>query len=757
MGKIIDVTPNEDRVAIVERRRSGLVETQSTELARNQTLSDLARILRARWRIGLSVFLFLLAAGIGVCVLITSYSATTILEINRDDPSDNQASNPNGAALNADEVTAEIQTDMSILQEDDGLVFAVVEKLNLLNDPKFRKAIDPSEKGQPLNLAPRTRDNVVKLFRKKLKVDNPTGSRLITITFKDRDPKVASDVANTLAKTFIDDTLSRRQRSIVTSNVWLQHELAQLKQQVQDSQQKLADYERETGLAGIQLTGASSGNGNTAISVSPQNTVTGRLLALGQETTTAEANRIAAEAIYKLLESKDADVVLGLGPMASSTGAGQAAITPESITLLTSLRQELADLNRQLKGLAVKYGENNPRRVEIQQQISSLQNEIQTELIKIRDRAANNYRYTQLNEDALKSKFKEQEVAANDMGDKTVKLQLLAQEAFSSQALYDNLYSTLQSATLASGTRATRIDIVAESAPPGFPTVPKWGPYLAALLALSLLGGMTICFVREALDDTIKGPGDLETMGCVALPCYIPRLPSQHSSKASTAGSQLIDAPRSAFSEAFRAFRTDILAQVAQTNSRTILVTSALRAAGKTTLTYNLGVAIAQTGASVLIIDADLRNPCMHKLFHVSRTPGLSEACVDGDAGSKVVPHPSIGSLSLLPAGKGPDLPAELLGSTAFDLRLSEASFNYKYVLIDSPPVLNVTDASVLASKVGTIISVVRSRKTRKAELAGLLQSVRKSTAPVLTFVLNDVRYPAIDGLYGRYYAYEES
>jgi uncharacterized protein involved in exopolysaccharide biosynthesis len=127
----------------------------------------------------------------------------------------------------------------------------------------------------------------VTLFRKKLKVDNPTGSRLITITYKDRNPKVASDVANTLAKTFIDDTLSRRQRSIVAANVWLQHELAQLKQQVQDSQQKLADYERQTGLAGIQLTGASSGNGNTAISVSPQNSVTGRLLALGQETTTA--------------------------------------------------------------------------------------------------------------------------------------------------------------------------------------------------------------------------------------------------------------------------------------------------------------------------------------------------------------------------------------------------------------------------------------------------------------------------------------
>jgi capsular exopolysaccharide synthesis family protein len=722
--------------------------TSDGDAAPHQTLPGLLRVLRGRWITVAITAVLCVGAGLLVCFAIRAYSATTIIEVNRDDPADNQGAAPNAAALTSGDLTDEVQTDVSVLQTDDALTLSVVDELQLLKNPSFSKAVAPSEVGKPLSQAPHTRDKVLRLFRGRLKVETPPDTRLITITFKAADPVLASEVTNAFAKAFIDDTLSRRQRSIVSSTSWLQGELADLKRQVQDSQQKLADYERMTGLAGIELTGSANGSGNTSVAVTPENTVTGRLLNLNQELTTAEANRISAEAIYRLVRSHDPDVVLGLGSMAVSTGGGPSAITPDGIAVISALQEQKASFAGQLAAARVKYGENNPRRMEMQQQLDMVATQIQAEMDRIRLRAANNYLYTKLNEDAIRSQFKKQETAADDMADKSVKLQLLAQEAFSNQALYEGLFSKFQSATLALGTGATRIDIVAEAFPAGTLSVPKWGIYLTAITALSLFLGVTTAFICESLDQTIRTPDDLAGLQGVALPGYIPRLKSLR--ELPPGQSELIEFPSCPFSEAFRALRTEILSAMPPTLPRTMLVTSALRGAGKTTITYNLGVALAQQGVRVLLIDGDLRNPSLHRVFPASLSPGLSEAC--GNISSPEVPvvvnHASLPSLFLLAAGVQPELPAELFGSSAFEHLLRAMSTEYTYVLIDSPPMLTVTDASVIAGKVDAVVSVARSRKTTRRELVALFKTVRRSRARVLTFVLNDVRYPALDGFY---------
>jgi capsular exopolysaccharide synthesis family protein len=255
---------------------------------------------------------------------------------------------------------------------------------------------------------------------------------------------------------------------------------------------------------------------------------------------------------------------------------------------------------------------------------------------------------------------------------------------------------------------------------------------------------------------------------------------------------QLIDAPRSPFSEAFRALRTSInladlrwancnifstqehtsaaiaatgvpvfvwkdesLEAVSPTRSRTMLVTSALGGAGKTTVTYNLGVAFAQQGARVLLIDGDVRNPDLHRLFSAPVAPGLTEACGDPASTeiSGIAQHSSLPTLFLLPAGELPELPTELFGSPGFDSVLSKLSSRYDYVLIDSPPILAVTDASIIATKVSAITAVVRSRSTTRAVLSALVQAMQRTHAPVLSFVLNDVCHPTLDGFYDYSYS----
>jgi len=346
-----------------------------------QSLSGLLQVLRRRWKLAAVTALVVFALGAGVYYLIAAYSATTIIEINKDDPTDNDGAQSNGPVFNSDDIKDEVQTDVNILQTDDSLALAVIQKLNLISQPAFSKTVDASEKGNPIERAPRTRDAALNLFHSHLKVDSPADSRLITIFYKSPDPVMSANITNTLAQTFIDDTLSRRKRSILTSSDWLKHELEELKVRAEDSQQKLADYERQTGMAGVELTGATSGNGTNTVSITPQNTVTARLFALNQELTEAEANRISTEAVDRLVKSNDPEVVLGLGPMAvSNTNGASSSINPESIAALSQLRAQETDLERQLSAATVKYGEKNPRRIEIQSQIDSVRKQIASEL-----------------------------------------------------------------------------------------------------------------------------------------------------------------------------------------------------------------------------------------------------------------------------------------------------------------------------------------------------------------------------------------
>jgi succinoglycan biosynthesis transport protein ExoP len=759
-----------------------------------QTLSGLLRVLRQRWMTVVITAAIVFALGTSVYFLIKAYSATTIIEINKDDPSDNDAAHLNGPALTSDDIKDEAQTDVSILQTDDSLALAVINKLNLINEPSFKKVVDSAEKGKQLEEAPRMRDKVLDLFRRRLKVDSPPDTRLITITFKSSDPILAANITNSLARTFIDDTLARRQRSIEKSSAWLQHELGDLKKQVEQSEQRLADYERNTGLAGVELTGSSNGNGTSTVSLTPQNTVTARLFSLNQELTAAEANRVSAGAVYDLVKSQDPEVVLGFGPMSvtSGNGGGSESITPEGINLISSLRAQETDLDRQLAAAIVKYASNNPRRIQLQQQIDSVKQQMQAEQGRIRSRAENSYLYAKQNEDAIRGQFRKQETAANVMADKSVKLQLLGQEAFSSRALYDGLFSKLQTDTLASGTRATRIDIVAEAIPAGFPNVPNLGAFFVVLAAIVIFFSLSAAFLQESLDETVRTPQDLGEIQGLTMLGYIPRLHPLLVRQTGSGTSQMIDAPRSPFSEAFRALRTSInlaevrwangniffeqkhtaaaiaasgvpvfvwknesLEAISPTRSRTMLVTSALGGAGKTTVTYNLGVAFAQQGARVLLIDADLRNPDLHRLFCTPVAPGLSEACSNPASAevSGIVQHSSIPMLFMLPAGEQPEFPTELFGSPAFDSVLRKLSSLYDYVLIDSAPILAVTDASIIATKVSAITAVVRSRNTTRPVLSALVQALQRTHAPVLSLVLNDVRHPTLDGFYDYSYS----
>jgi capsular exopolysaccharide synthesis family protein len=278
---------------------------------------------------------------------------------------------------------------------------------------------------------------------------------------------------------------------------------------------------------------------------------------------------------------------------------------------------------------------------------------------------------------------------------------------------------------------------------------------MLAVLGVALFFGVTAAFVRESFDETVRTPQDMADIHGLTMPGYIPRLMPLSSEDPGAGGSQLITNPGSPFSEAFRALRTSIGLVLDMSRPRTMLITSALGGAGKTTITYNLGVAFAQQGMRVILVDADLRNPDLHRLFSAPQTPGLSEACMQSmqTETQGIVQHAALPTLFMLPAGKRPQLPAEVLGSAAFDSLIRKLSNQYDYVLIDSPPILAVTDASIIATKVKAVVAVIRSRSTTRLALSALVQAIRRTHAPTFSFVLNDVQNPTLDGFYEYSYA----
>jgi capsular exopolysaccharide synthesis family protein len=437
--------------------------------------------------------------------------------------------------------------------------------------------------------------------------------------------------------------------------------------------------------------------------------------------------------------------------VSSNIGGASGAITADGgIQLVRQLRWQEADLTREYSADAVKYGSNNPRLIELQHEIAEVKNQTQAELERISKRAENAYLYAKSNEDSIRERFEQQQTAANTVADKTVQLQVLAQEAYSNRALYESLFSKLQTATLASGVRATRIDIVDHAHPAGMPSSPEYAKYLALIFGFGVFVGISSAFLRESLDNTVRTPRDLDEIPSLPMLGYLTRLRSVRSPKLGSWESELIKSPLSPFSEAIRALRTGILHELPPTKGRTLLITSAIGGDGKTTVAYNLGIALAQQGSKVLLVDADIRNPDLHRRFGTTLSPGLGDiqSWDENSTLPKVVEHSSLSNLFLLPAGHRPDLPAEFLASPLFGSILKGCERDFDYVLVDSAPILAIADASIIATKTSGTIAVLRSQSTTRALAISLIKALRRTGSPVIGAVLNDVRRPMLDGYY---------
>jgi exopolysaccharide transport family protein len=636
-----------------------------------------------------------------------------------------------------DDYSVDIDTQMRILQSDT-LALDVAQRLNLQRDPRLvGAAAQTSSALGSHDIDPRLQPALLAFIHQNLRILPVAKTRLVEIRFTSTDPRLAADVVNTVAAAYIEQNFKARYDATVQTSDWLSHQMADLQIRAETAQEKLVQYQKENGIVEIG---------------DKQDVVTAKLDDLNKELTAAEADRIQKEAAYR---------------MAAGDAGNQRS---DGNTLADKLRERQADLRTQYAQLNTQFGPNYPKVEELKSQLDEIARNLAAEDKRTASKARHEYEAALEREKLLRKAFDEQKNQANQLNERSVQFGILKRDVEASRTLYQNLLEKLKEAGVLASLKSSNVHIVDGARIPTRPTSPNIPRNLQFGAIFGLMGGLGLAFVLEGLDNTIRTPeqmqivSGLSSLGIVPLNSrmgaaarklsFARRLHSDGS--ADNTAMVAVARPTSEMGESYQSLRTSILLATPQHPPKVVLITSSLPQEGKTTTAINTALVLAQKNKRVLLIDADLRRPAIHRHFGLELPRGLSSvlagSCTLEDA---LLASPVSPNLIVLPAGPVPPSPAELLGSTAMHELIQHCREQFDHIVIDTPPVLSVTDAALLSIEADTCLIVVRAASTTKGALRRTCDKLRQVNARVMGAVLNAVDLRSSDGYYyyQNYYA----
>lgn len=708
--------------------------------SRERTLGDYWRILRKRkWTLVVSLVVVVTAAALISLRMTPIYDAVARISISSQAPSSILNFKDNQQYSESVDQGMLIATQVNILQSNT-LALLVIHNLGLNNQPEFAGKDRPTTGGVPVSgSSPETlgrEDQLIGTFHSNLNVMPVPNTAILEIKYSSSDPRLAAEVANTIANTFIEQNIKARFDSTMQAADWLSKQLADLQIKVETSQTRLIEYQKEHGIVGTD---------------DKQNLTFEKLNELGKQLTQAQADRIQKESLYQIAKGTNPDAL--------------ASVLQDPA--LATLWQQQTQLQTQYAQLRTQLGSEYPKVLEVQNQLNQInkayQEELQTGVLRVQ----NEYYTAVKREQMLKAALDEQTAVANQLDENAIEYRILKQEADSNRQLYDGLLEKLKEASLAAGLNSSNIRIVDKARIPLFPARPNVPRNMLFAVLLGLVGGLAVAFALEAVDTTVRTPDQVQSVSGLPVMAVIPFKADTGGAKAQGAGSRLLLTakqsstragalvcylePQSEISEAYRTLRTSILLSSAGHPPQVLLFTSALPQDGKTMTSVNTAFVMAKQGKRVLLVDADLRRPSIHKVFGLRPEVGLSNV-LSGGANWKDVVQPTMeATLFLLPSGPLPPHPSELLGSGLMQDLIREWRKEYDHIIVDSPPVLSVTDAVLLAVQADMVTLVVRSGQTTMGAVRHARDLLLQLKAPLRGIVLNAVDLQSPDYYYYYY------
>jgi len=560
-------------------------------------------------------------------------------------------------------------------------------------------------------------------FVSRIQVEAVVNTRLVDVYFTGADKVFAAAALNAHIETYVEENLARRLQNTQKTLDWLDAELAKQQTTVEASERSLAEY-REN---------------QNALSLEDANNIVGaRLTQLNDAVTRAGTNRRQKESLYNQVRSVD--------PNSDAAVASPAVAQNPSVQ---QAKQRLDSLEADLAKLSGRYLPRHPEIVKLNGSIESARQQLKAATAQAIQSIRSEYEAALDEETRVKTDLEQQKNAAMDLSRKGVGYSVLEREAESNRRVYESLLQQQKELQVVANSRANNVQVMDRAAVPGAPFTPNtrrdW--FIALLAGLMLAIGLVL--VVEYVDDSLKTPDDINRKLRIPLLGLVPAVRGQRVPVLS--GTVPHD-----FGEAFRSLRTSLVFTAGSSGTRIVAVTSTQPLEGKTTSACNLAMVLALGGARVLLIDADMRRPSLHKYLGMANTAGLSHVLVGQARIREAIQRTHDPNLFALTAGQPPPNPSELLGSDRMKSFLAHLGTGpFDWVIIDTPPVLAVTDAAIVAPLVSGVVFVVGAEMTRSGHGERALEMLRGGGNPhIIGAVLNRVDFDRNKYYYSRYYGY---
>jgi polysaccharide biosynthesis transport protein len=691
-----------------------------------------------QWTIVAFFLIVVITTAIGTFTMKPIFRASTTIQINKENPQ----------IVDFKEIFAVNTMDMDYYQtqykilESRSLAKRVIQNLKLAEHPEFLPKPEtpfqkwksnilnsisglftssdpnknPAENGRKTSL--------INQFLKKLKIEPIRNSRLVKIHFDSNSPDLSSQVSNALAVNYMQQNLESRFIATQQAKEWLTGQLEDLRGKVERADEALQAF----------------GSKHNIISLDEKENVTmQRLTDLNETLTKAESERMAKEALYKQTKDRNSDSLPSI----------------LENKLIMDLKQAYIQLEAQYMKLSETYKPEYPEMVRLKQQMQAIQKRIDGELAKIIAAIKNDYESSLRKEALLRQAFEEQKARVIEMKDKAIQYNILKREADTNKELYKGLLQRMKEAGVSAGIMASNIQVVDQAELPARPYKPNKQLNLLLAAVVGLFLGVGLAFFLEYLDNTVKTPEDVEQL--IRLPAFgmVPEISYERRRRVESGTSYPVELitfghPKSMLSEAYRNIRTSILLSFSERPPKSIAISSPNPAEGKTTTVINTAIALSQTGVQVLLIDADMRKPRIHKIFREENGAGLSNFLSGNAALDSVIKKSDIPNLYYIPSGPIPPNPSELIGSKLFKNMMESLGERFDHIVLDSPPVLGFADAIILSTSVEGVILVVSGGKTPRETLQRAKEVLHQVNAKILGVVINRIDIQRSD--YGYYY-----
>jgi polysaccharide biosynthesis transport protein len=687
-------------------------------------------VKRHRWKLVAFVVFSVIATVIVSKRLTPLYESTAVIDIDRQTPAA-VLGNESTSAVNAADVENYLTTQEQIVTSD-AVLRPVVEKYHLMT-PALRKLANDKI------LSSRLKDAPIEL--PGLKVTRPLHTFLLLISYRSPDPQLSADIVNEIAKSYIRHTYDIRFQAASQMTGYMEKQLEELKAKMERSAGALANLEKDLDV------------------INPEektNVFSARLLHLDNDLTAAEVDRAGKEAAYNAVKN-------GSLPAAEASDQGEQ---------LRALEAKLNEATERFADVKTQFGSSHPVYKKAAGQVSELQKEIDGLRRQIVERVGINYQQAVNRESLLRRDMTQAKAEFDQMNARSFEYKALKQEADTDKALYEELIRKIREAGINASFESNSIRLADVARPALYPSFPK--TRLNALLALlgSTIIGLSIIFLMDALDMTVVDSEHLQRELRVPLLPSLPVgrftsgmlplqvLPVDPDARFDGApAKETLAAPNAAFDEAIRTLRSSILLSAGlEHHPRSILVTSASPAEGKSTVALYLAAAHSQQGRRTLLIDGDMRRPVIK--LGVSNDRGLSDVVNGTMHWKEAVQTPyAYPDLDVLSAGPSSRRVADRIGMVLRSI-LDEAEREYDLVVIDSPPLLGFAEPLEIAALADSVIIVARAGRTNRSAVASVVEQLKRVRANVIGIVLNGVRADMSSQYYyysPRYYSHYTS